>query len=179
MEQNNYENIEQLKKSSYDAFSRLYIQYSNNLYSFVFAQIKNSTVAEDIVQETFLKLWNVREQLDSNGNIQALIYTIARNQIIDTFRKQIVRIDFEDYHKACEKVSTYPTVEEQIDCHEFIDRVQQTKKRLPKRACQIYEMSREKNMPINEIAKALHLSSQTVKNYLTSTLKIFRKELKK
>lgn len=89
MEQNNYENIEQLKKSSYEAFSRLYIQYSNNLYSFVFAQIKNSTIAEDIVQETFLKLWNVREQLDSNGNIQALIYTIARNQIIDTFRKQI------------------------------------------------------------------------------------------
>ena len=164
MEQNNYENIEQLKKSSYDAFSRLYIQYSNNLYSFVFAQIKNSTIAEDIVQETFLKLWIVREQLDSNGNIQALIYTIAPNHIID---------------KACEKISTFPTVEEQIDCHEFIDRVQQTKKRLPKRACQIYEMSREKNMPINEIAKALHLSSQTVKNYLTSTLKIFRKELKK
>ena len=166
--------------NKYDKFfHNLCKENYKQIFKYILVMIHDKSVAEDIVQETFLKLWNVREQLDSNGNIQALIYTIARNQIIDTFRKQIARIDFEDYHKACEKVSTYPTVEEQIDCHEFIDRVQQTKKRLPKRACQIYEMSREKNMPINEIAKALHLSSQTVKNYLTSTLKIFRKELKK
>ena len=53
MEQNNYENIEQLKKSSYDAFSRLYIQYSNNLYSFVFAQIKIAPLLKILFKKHF------------------------------------------------------------------------------------------------------------------------------
>ena len=75
------------------------------------------------------------------------------------------------------KLSLLPTPEEQLDYEEFKNRLQQTKGLLSKRACQIYEMSREENMPIQEIAESLNLSSQTVKNYLTSTLKIFRKKL--
>lgn len=169
--------IAELKEGSYDAFSDLYINYSNKLYSFALVQTRNNVLAEDIVQETFLKLWNTRRQLNCYGNVHALLFTIARNLIIDGFRKQIAHIDFEEYRQSCNKISPLPTPEEEVVYHEFIDRLQQTKKLLTKRACQIYEMSREKNMPIQEIAESLNLSSQTVKNYLTSTLKIFRKEL--
>ena len=145
----------QLREGSYEAFSEIYMHYSNKLYSFTLAQTKNVSLSEDIVQETFMKLWDMREQLDCYGNVNALIFTIARNLIIDSFRKQVVQLDY----------------------YESVDRIRQVKKLLSKRACQIYEMSREKNMPIQEIAEALNLSSQTVKNYLTSTLKIFRREL--
>lgn len=179
MKDNHNECITQLKEGSYKAFSELYMHYSNKLYSFIFAQTKNKILSEDIVQETFLKLWSIREQLDYYGNVNALIFTIARNLIIDAFRKQLEQIDFEDYHQVCESLSPFPTPEEQVNYHEFADRLLQTKKLLSKRACQIFEMSREKEMSTQEIADSLNLSLQTVRNYLTSTLKIIRKELNK
>lgn len=177
MNDNHAECIAQLKEGSHEAFSELYMNYSNKIYSFALAQTKNTMLAEDIVQETFLKLWDTRSQLDCYGNVHALLFTIARNLIIDGFRKQIVKINFDDYRQACNKVSSWPTPDEQVNYQEFVDRLQRTKRLLSRRACQIYEMSREQNMPIREIAKSLNLSSQTVRNYLGSTLKIFRKKM--
>ena len=74
--------VMQLREGSYEAFSELYMYYSNKLYSFILAQTKNVSLSEDIVQETFMKLWNMREQLDCYGNVNALIFTIARNLLL-------------------------------------------------------------------------------------------------
>lgn len=169
--------ISQLKEGSEQAFSELYMRFSNKLYGFALAQTKNTSLAEDIVQETFMKLWNTREQLDCYGNVHALLFTIARNLIIDSFRKQNAKIDFEDYQKAAKEISPWPSPHDQIEHQESIDRLQQSKKLLSKRECQIYEMSKEQHMPIQEIADSLNLSSQTVKNYLSSSLKLLRKKM--
>jgi len=80
--------IARLKEGSYEVFSDLYAHYSNRLYGFAMAQTKNNALAEDIVQEAFLKLWNTRQQLDCYGNVHALLFTIARNLIIDGFRNE-------------------------------------------------------------------------------------------
>lgn len=169
--------ISQLKEGSEQAFSELYMRFSNKLYGFALAQTKNTSLAEDIVQETFMKLWNTREQLDCYGNVHALLFTMARNLIIDSFRKQIAKIDFEDYQKAAKEISPWPSPHDQIEHQESIDRLQQLKKLLSKRECQIYEMNKEQHMPIQEIADSLNLSSQTVKNYLSSSLKVLRKKM--
>ena len=108
--------------------------------------------------------------------MHALIFTIARNLIIDGFRKQVSKISFDDYQQACNKLSSFPTPDEQVAYNEFVDRVQQTKKLLSKRACLIYEMSREKNMPINEIAESLNLSSQTREKLLDIHIEIIQEE---
>ena len=170
--------VMQLREGSYEAFSRIvYALLKQVILASYWRRQRMFHFQKISIQETFMKLWNMREQLDCYGNVNALIFTIARNLIIDSFRKQVAQLDFEDYRQACDKVSSFATPEEQLDYHESVDRIRQVKKLLSKRACQIYEMSREKNMPIQEIAESLNLSSQTVKNYLTSTLKIFRREL--
>ena len=65
--------VMQLREGSYEAFSELYMYYSNKLYSFILAQTKNVSLSEDIVQETFMKLWNMREQLDCYGNVNGSV----------------------------------------------------------------------------------------------------------
>ena len=52
--------IEKLKRGSYEASDTLYDMYADSLYGFALLHTKSSVQAEDIVQETILKLWNMR-----------------------------------------------------------------------------------------------------------------------
>lgn len=169
--------IEALKKGSYQAFTDLYNLYVDRLYSFVIAQTKNRTVAQDIVQDTFMKLWNNRKALDVDGNVKALLFTMARHQTIDTFRRQVLEVGFEDYMNFCQAHPEAPSAEEKLYYDDFLKRFQQSKARLSKRERQIYEMRRERNLTIDQIAEALGLSPQTVKNHLTSVSKSLRNSL--
>lgn len=169
--------ISALKGGSYEAFTVIYNRYVDMIYSFCISQTKNKTVSQDIVQCTFMKLWDKRHSLDCNKNIQAFLFTIARHQIIDNFRKQIIKVEFEDYLNFCEQQPESTSVEDKIYYDEFLVRLKKSKSKLSHRECEIFEMSRKQNMPINQIAEALQLSPQTVKNHITASLKIFRKNL--
>ena len=94
--------IEKLKRGSYEAFDTLYDMYADSLYGFALLHTKSSVQAEDIVQDTFLKLWNMRASLSVEGSFKFMLFTIAKNHVIDVFRQQINRPDFEDYIRFCE-----------------------------------------------------------------------------
>ena len=152
--------IKELRNGSYQAFTQIYEAYADRLYSFVLKQLKNRSLTQDIVQDTFLRLWDNRSQLNSFGNLQAFIFTIAKHQVIDYFRKQVNELQFEDFMEYCENQ-------------------EKSKYFLSPRERVIYELSREKHIPVKQIAEQLELSEQTVKNYLTSALKILRSEMLK
>ena len=94
--------IKELRNGSYQAFTQIYEAYADRLYSFVLKQLKNRSLTQDIVQDTFLRLWDNRNQLNSFGNLQAFIFTIAKHQVIDYFRKQVNELQFEDFMEYCE-----------------------------------------------------------------------------
>ena len=149
--------IKELRNGSYQAFTQIYEAYADRLYSFVLKQLKNRSLTQDIVQDTFLRLWDNRNQLNSFGNLQA----------------------FEDFMEYCENQATDVSPEDILLYDEFLQQLQQSKKVLSQREHEIYELSREKHIPIKQIAEQLDLSEQTVKNYLTSALKILRSEMMK
>ena len=158
--------IKELRNGSYQAFTQIYEAYADRLYSFVLKQLKNRSLTQDIVQDTFLRLWDNRNQLNSFGNLQA-------------FRKQVNELQFEDFMEYCENQATDVSPEDILLYDEFLQQLQQSKKVLSQREHEIYELSREKHIPIKQIAEQLDLSEQTVKNYLTSALKILRSEMMK
>lgn len=98
--------IKELRNGSYQAFTQIYEAYADRLYSFVLKQLKNRSLTQDIVQDTFLRLWDNRNQLNSFGNLQAFIFTIAKHQVIDYFRKQVNELQFEDFMEYCENQAT-------------------------------------------------------------------------
>ena len=179
MRENEERYVAALKEGSREAFTMLYNLYADRLYSFALVQTKSKQMAEDVVQDTFLKLWNNRTNLNCYGNVQALVFTMARNLIIDAFRRQVANIDIEAYFKLHEALPSTASPEESLYFNETKEHLEQAKAKLSNKECKIYEMSREQDMPIKKIAQTLNLSPQTVKNYLSSTLKVFRSQLRR
>ena len=179
MRENEERYVAALKEGSREAFTMLYNLYADRLYSFALVQTKSKQMAEDVVQDTFLKLWNNRSNLNCYGNVQALVFTMARNLIIDAFRRQVANIDIDAYFNLHEALPSTASPEESLYFNETKEHLEQAKAKLSNKECKIYEMSREQDMPIKKIAQTLNLSPQTVKNYLTSTLKVFRSQLRR
>jgi RNA polymerase sigma-70 factor (ECF subfamily) len=172
--------IKELRKGSHKAFNAIYDMYADKLYGFVFTHTKSREMANDIVQETFLKLWTMRETLSVEGSLQAMLFTMSHNKMIDMFRAQINKVEFEDYIEFSENADLGDNaIEKKIYFDEFIKALKLCKSQLPHRQMEIFEMSRENGKSIEEIASELKISEQTVKNQLTSATKTLRTELAK
>ncbi len=70
-----------------DAYARIYDRYVAALYRFAFLKLPSREAAEDVVSETFLRGWQYMQKGQDVANVRALLYRIARNLIVDTYRK--------------------------------------------------------------------------------------------
>ena len=172
--------IEKLKRGSYEALDTLYNMYADSLYGFALLHTKSVVQAEDIVQETFLKLWNMRASLSVEGSFKSMLFTIAKNHVIDVFRRQINRPDFEDYIRFCEDENLLDNATvEKIYYDDFIDKLALAKQKLTPAQRNIFEMSREQQMSHREIAETLGISVNTVQESISLSLKSLRGYLQK
>lgn len=172
--------IKELQKGSHKAFNAIYDMYADKLYGFALAHTKSQQMSEDIVQETFLKLWNNRESLSTEGSFQSLLFTISKHKMIDIFRTQINKVEFELYVEYIEDREINDNeIENKLFYDDFLKALRISKKLLSGRQLEIFELSRENGKSIEEIANKLQLSEQTVKNQLTTSLKKIRAQISK
>lgn len=172
--------IKRLREGSHDAFDELYNLYADSLYNFVLLHTKSQVQAEDAVGETFLKVWNKRATLSVEGSVKSMLFTIAKNHVIDAFRRQINRPEFEEYIRFCESENLLDnTSEEKLYYDDLIEQLAIAKQKLTPSQRHIFELSREEGLSNTEIASLSDLSEQTVKNHLSAALKILRIELRK
>ena len=109
-----------------------------------------------------------------------MLFTIAKNHVIDAFRRQINRPEFEDYIRFCEDENLLDnTSVEKIYYDDFLEKLAIAKQKLTPAQRNIFELSREEGMSNSEIAALSELSEQTVKNHLSAALKVLREELRK
>ena len=81
-----------LKKKDPEAFSEVYNFYVTPVYRFIYFKVSSKQDAEDITSEVFLKIWQfVTESEDEIENLRALIYRVARNLVIDLYRRKATR----------------------------------------------------------------------------------------
>jgi RNA polymerase sigma-70 factor, ECF subfamily len=82
--------FERLKLKDREAFSRAYDQYNEQIYRFIYYKIGNSDEAHDLLSAVFLKSWNYIQanSVKDEKSLRSLFYKIARNVIIDEYRRQ-------------------------------------------------------------------------------------------
>lgn len=171
--------IQGLQRGSYEDFDKLYAIYADMLYSFVLHLTKSRSEAGDVVQETFMRVWDNREWINPQLSFKAYLFTIARNLIVSSLRKMVGNATFEDYVLYHESIaSAENTTEVSVYFDDFKRLVEQAKIRLTTRQRLVFELSREQGYSLDQIACQLNIPLQTIKNNLSQALKILRNELK-
>lgn len=79
-----------------ESFARLYDEFAEKLYRFVFFRVGHKEVAEDILADTFIKAWQKISQVNSPEALSGWLYQIARNNVIDYYRVKKELVPLED-----------------------------------------------------------------------------------
>ena len=90
--------LTELKNGSFQAFERLYNMYSGKLYNFIMRiSSGNQYMAEEVVQSTFIRIWEVREKVDTNASFISFLCTIAKNLLMNMYQRQTVEYVYNEY----------------------------------------------------------------------------------
>ena len=156
--------IKLLRSGSEKAFSMAYEMYAQRLLSFCFSYTKTKADAEEIVQDTFLKLWITRENIKNDNSLKPLLFTIARRKLVDFYRRRVNSISFEDYliYKDCLQEQ-----DNQMEYEQYLECVKKSVNLLTPVQKKVFVMSKFEGASIPDIAHRLSITEKTVRNQLS------------
>jgi len=157
------------------AFELLYRRYMQVLMAAIYKWSEDRAEAEDILQETFLDLWEKRKQIHIKQDIFPYLYSITRYKIFDRLReKKLTNRQLHAWHSVSGEVTVPSTAfrEEDLASKEIL--VSSELAQLPAQMKRVYLLSAEQGMSIREISEELLVSPYTVKNHLQKIRKRLR-----
>ena len=165
-----------LQKGDVEAFDLVYEKYAGRLYGFTLKYLKSTDETEELVQSVFLKVWENYKTLKKESSFKSYLFTIAYNEICNTFRRRSHLQKFIGEQLIDSSQASNET-EELIDYNSIKERVEQIVSKLPERQRTIFLKSRQDGKSNKEIASELELSSGTVDNYISESLKFIRSNM--
>ncbi|RZK15934.1 MAG: RNA polymerase sigma-70 factor [Pedobacter sp.] len=167
--------IEKIVAGDEKAFSILFFKYLPVLNSFATKFTKSSDIAQEIIQDAFVRVLN-REKLEYVDNVKAYLYKYVSNECLAYLRKKLKDEKVIDKLKINHSDSSN-TTSEAIDLNEINKIISLAVEKLPQQRKKIFRLSRNEGKTIPEIAELLGVSSSTVKNSLVIALKSVKDEL--
>lgn len=160
------------------AFAALYNKYHQKLFYFILNFTHSQPVAEDALQEVFVKLWSERKKLGGIVNFNAWIFRVARNHVLNNLKRMahetlILTTIAQDINPNSE--DTYAILSYK-DIHAVL---QSGMNELPPQQKKVIELSREEGLKYEEIANRLNISPLTVKKHAAQALQYLREKIKR
>jgi len=157
------------------AFEDLFDRYFPALKYFAQGYVKDKGDAEELVHDTFMAIWEKREQLTFDAGLKPYLYKALRNKCLNFARKQ--KLEILDVSEDFELSGNIPNPLQQLSKKETEQRIFAAIEKLPPRCRQIFLLSRTENLSYKDIAEVMELSSKTVENQIAIALKNIRKSL--
>ena len=173
-----------LKKGDEKALEALFYRVFPRLVDFAAKITKNEAIAEDILQDIFIRLWEKRNQIESI-NIEAYLFKLVRNQCLDYIKhlkfisekkadffttikyEELYRIDFI-------RDEPYLIIQEELK-----HAIEQTINSLPERCKEVFVLSKVEGLKNREIAEKLQINIKNVERHLARAMKTFREKFTK
>lgn len=168
--------VMKLQKGDVEAFDLAYSKYAGKLYGFAFKYLKSDTETEELIQLVFLKVWENHKTLRRESSFKSYLFTIAHNGICNCFKRRthlqkFIRV------QLLENANASSETEELINYNSTLEQLNGIIAKLPDRQRTIFMKSRLEGKTNKEIATELGISSGTVDNYVSESLKFIRASL--
>lgn len=168
----------QLRQGHEPAFNALYQAYSKPLYMRMLRLVKNKTVADELLQEVFIRLWNSREQVNLEKSFQSYLFTIAQHIIYNYFRKAA------SDNRLMETLQLrHPGHYLNID--QFLENKETTKllygaiERLTPQRKLVFCLCKLEGKSYEEVSQLMNISVATVNSHMTQALAFLKADLLK
>jgi len=174
-ESTDLELLMQLLKGNESAFTQIYQRFWPVLYVVAQRYLKDDEMAKDAVQHVFMQLWECKSDLALDTNLKNLLFTMTKNHLINVIRhnNMVIQKNYE-WAQMCESNETWL---EKMQGEGKLQLLEQCIDTLPEQKKRIVHYKLDDHFSNQQIADAMGLSVQTVKNQYTSALKMLRERL--
>jgi RNA polymerase sigma-70 factor (ECF subfamily) len=148
------------------AYKALYDLLATSLHRFSFSIVKSKEVAEEIVSDVFIKIWQIRDRLPEIDNLKVYLYTITKNFSLNYIQRNYKNSSISMDALDVEPVIAYGNPEELCISAEIIGKLRQAIRQLPPQCRLIFQLVKEDGLKYKEAAEVLNISVFTVRNQL-------------
>ena len=167
--------LPRIQNGDLKAFEQLYDLYKFQVFNFCYSILKSNADSQEVVQDTFLKIWQSRGQFEEVVSFNGFLYRIAKNLTLNKIRRKSGQpIYFDDLK---DDLSVLNQTEDEVlyqDMKEILDSAIEA---LPKGRQEIFRLSREEGLSNEEIAQRLNISINTVKGQMRKALSFLKSYL--
>ena len=169
--------LKMLSKGSEEAFTQIYNAYRDKVYSNALRIVKSGILAEEILQDVFLKIWLRRAEMSDVDNLESFLYILQRNLIFNYLKKiSYQRILYDHLKTEQNTVSDTDFLLRQHQCHQILD---EAINQLHPKQKAVYQMAKIEGLSHQAIARNLNISRLTVKKHMANSLQFLRLYLRR
>jgi len=155
-------------------YQQIYEKYIDDLLNFLFFKLRDLQIAEDIAQESFIKLWKNCHKILFN-KAKSYLFTVANHLFLDMKKhEKVVR---KHQQSTLPQDSTQESPEYLMIEEEFLLKIQEAIRDLTEKQREVFVLSRLEGKKYKEIAEILNITPKSVEKRMSAALKIIRKKI--
>jgi RNA polymerase sigma-70 factor (ECF subfamily) len=162
-----------LQKGDSDAFLELYNQYHPALYHYVLRFVKSPAIAEDVLQDVFLKIWEIRARIDAQLSFKAYLYRICRNSVFKLLKK--IAVDENLRVQVMQQFAqSIADADLKVLWQQYEEILHAAVNNLSPQRQRVFRLCREEGKTYEQVANELGISRNTVKEHMVLAMKQIR-----
>ena len=168
--------IKRIIKGDCSSFEKIYNIYSDRLFYFAQTYLGSKEASEETVQDIFVKIWEIRKDLDPEKSFSSFLFTITKNSIFNKLKKRKHEKAYAE-HLRNHLETTYNKTEIDVYLNETKQIIDNVVSSMPPQRQKIFILSRENGLSYKEIAEQLNIGEKTIETHIRLALKNVRKAL--
>ena len=175
--------IKQLQDGNEKVFEQIVREYWPRMFKFALIYTQNNETSQELVQDTFLVLWNNRAILKDNTNLITYLMVVLRNKCLNLLEQTRIRqlyieeIDDEIIYQRANLYVLQDEASQIVESEDLHKAIERALSKLPDKTREIFMLSRYDGLKNQQIAETKNISQKTVEYHISKALQILKEEL--